>query len=446
MPSFIVPKIRSFNGKLATSLVPIPIPEIYSGANCMTELGAFSKNKNFKNVLIVTDEIIPTLGLLQSTYDSLKASGIKYHLYDKVTPDPSDEQCAEGARIFVQNKCDAIVAFGGGSSMDCAKLIAVVGGTSNPLEAAKDIKQFTGNFNIGLMPNVIPLIAVPTTAGTGSETTFAAIVSFPKEHRKYNVIDPRLVPPYAFLDPTLLIKLPPGITAATGMDALTHAVESYVSPWRTKFTVDKSLSAIGDIFAYLPECVKNGSNLQAREKTLMASFDAGLAFTRAGVGYVHAIAHQLGALFHCPHGIANALILWRMLDFYASEPTNDFATDALAKMTLAMRGSKDVDMEIKKFSADEIKRLAKMFVQETKSLTEQVGIPKFCKGFAASRVTEVAQRAMNEAHGDNYSFWENPYKNIMDTGYPVPKYMTLQECEAICRTIVDPSVQSQSHL
>lgn len=251
-------KMKAVVGKAATSLIPIPIPEIYTGAGCIKDIGKLATSLGLRNILIVTDEILPTLGLLDSTYEALSAAGVAHVVYDKIIPDPTAELCVEGVRMYVEKKCDAIIAFGGGSSMDAAKFIAVLATASNPLDPALDPKKFTGTVPMSIFAKLPKLIAIPTTAGTGSETTFAAVISFPKDLKKFMVFDPRIVPSYAFLDPLLLKKLPKSITAATGMDALTHAVESFVSPWRTDFTMEKSLSAVKNIFEYLPECYENG--------------------------------------------------------------------------------------------------------------------------------------------------------------------------------------------
>lgn len=181
--------------------------------------------------------------------ESLEAAGIEVTLFNKVLPDPAVDTAVEGLQLYLEKGCDGIIAFGGGSPMDCAKLIAVL--STDPL---KDPKKFMGTLPLFLSPfsnPIPPMIAVPTTAGTGSETTIAAVITFPKEQKKYNVIDPKISPKVAVLDPKLLQKLPPAITAATGMDALTHAVESYLNWWRTGFTSERSLKAVSAIFKHL---------------------------------------------------------------------------------------------------------------------------------------------------------------------------------------------------
>ena len=201
--------------------------------------------------MIVTDEILTNLGLVDSCVESLENANVEVTMFNKVLPDPSIDTALEGLQLFLENGCNGIIAFGGGSPMDCAKMIAIL--STNPL---KDPKKFMGSLTLTLNPfgNALPpLIAVPTTAGTGSEATIAAVITFPKEQKKYNIVDPKITPKVAVLDPKLLQKLPPPITAATGMDALTHAVESYLNWWRSGFTAERSLSAVAAIFKYLGE-------------------------------------------------------------------------------------------------------------------------------------------------------------------------------------------------
>jgi len=284
-------------GFVVSRVLPIPIPRVVGST---TELGALCKEMKVTTVLVVTDAIVSKLGLLDTGLESLKEAGVNVVIFDKVMPDPTVDICDEGFEIYLKNKCNGVICVGGGSVMDCAKLIAIR--ATNPSKSSKD---FMGTLTV--LTTLPPFIAVPTTAGTGSETTIAAVISFPKEQKKYTVIDPNVCPHVAILDPTLLTKLPPAITAATGMDALTHAVESYISPWRSTLTGERSLSAIKNIFKYLKPSYEDPLDLEARGHLLQASFDAGVAFTRANVGYVHAIAHQLGALFKTPHGTLNFL-------------------------------------------------------------------------------------------------------------------------------------------
>jgi alcohol dehydrogenase len=311
--------------------------------------------------------------------------------------------------------------------MDCAKLISAK--TSNPSKDTKYFMQTLGLYPFATLP---PFIAVPTTAGTGSETTIAAIISFPQEQRKYSMIDPSLCPTVAVMDPTLLVGLPKFITAPTGMDALTHAVESYLSPWRTEFTGKYSLDAVALIFKSLKRSFDHGGDLEARNEMLKASFFAGVAFTRANVGYVHAIAHQMGALYHTPHGEANGVILPHLLDFYLDTCQADLATLGVAA-GVGARGEPQAE-------------LAAKFVHAVKQLGEDLDMPKRIKHFPVSDIGVVTTRARNEAHGDTFSVWENPIKYALDTGYPLPKFMSEEECHGILAKLVDPAAKPHAKL
>jgi alcohol dehydrogenase class IV len=251
---------------------------------------------------------------MAAALESLDKAGVHYTIFDQVEPNPTYHHAQKGCDMYTSEGCDGIIAFGGGSPMDCAKVIG------NYISNPQPWTAFQGMSAPGTVKRLPPLIAVPTTAGTGSETTVAAVLSYPEERKKYTVVAKEMIPLVAILDPTVLTGLPPHITAATGMDALTHAVESYCSEWQTKMTAKYSLSAVKKIFLHLKTSFHDGTNLVAREGMLEASFEAGVAFTRANVGYVHAIAHTFGGLYHTPHGVANAMILPAILEFYSDNP------------------------------------------------------------------------------------------------------------------------------
>jgi alcohol dehydrogenase class IV len=312
MPSLVVKGKAAFGRAVSGHVArDVPMPDLVSGEGCLSQSGELCQKLDITHALIVTDQDITRLGLMAPMLVSLNDANIAYTIYDTVLPNPTYHHVQEGCDIFAANGCDGIVAFGGGSPMDCAKVIGNF--ISNP----KPWADFQGNVLPGQTKKLPPLIAIPTTAGTGSETTVAAVISFPEERRKYAVVGKEQVPLVAILDPTLLVGLPPHITAATGMDALTHAVESYCSEWQSDFTAKYSLSAVTKIFKYLRQAFHEGTDLDARKGMLEASFEAGVAFTRANVGYVHAIAHTFGGMFHTPHGEANAMVLPHVLEFYS---------------------------------------------------------------------------------------------------------------------------------
>jgi len=247
---------------------------------------------------------------------------------------------------------------------------------------------------------------VPTTAGTGSEVTIAAVVSDPATTRKFAIMDPCLVPLAAALDGALMTGLPAPITAATGMDALTHAVEAYISRNRTDKTDAEALDATRLIMQNLTEAVKNGSNVEARQNMALASFKGGVAFTTAGVGYVHAIAHNLGAYYHVPHGLANAIVLPRVLDFSKAN-----CTDRLAKLAEVSGLKKGGESEA---------QLADAFISKVRAMNADFGIPTQVEKLKEADIPAITDKALSEAH----------------MFYAVPRYMDRPECQAFIRQML----------
>jgi alcohol dehydrogenase class IV len=386
---------------LVTRFIPIPQPTLLVGPGSSGRLGQAIAGFGHDKILIVTDSIISKLGLLNDLTDALKAGGAQFVVFDEITPDAPIPLIEKGIDFYKEHDCDAIVAFGGGSSMDASKAIAVA--VANP----KPLRQLAGYFK-GLR-SPVKIYAVPTTAGTGSEVTVAAVISDPETHKKLVIVDPRMVPKMAALDPTLMTGLPPHITAATGIDALTHAVEAFVGNWTTDYSDGMALSAVGLIFENLRVAYNDGKNLAAREKMALASTYAGFAFTRANVGYVHAIAHQFGGLYHTPHGLANAIMLPYVLKY--SSPA---ITGRLAQLALRARVGTEAESE------DE---LAQKFLDAVDQLNRDLGIPTYLAALKESDIPELAKAACHEAH----------------TGYPVPRYMTQEVCEGIIRQALPPA-------
>lgn len=262
--------------------------------------------------LLVTDPTIRRLGLTKTLEKTLKAAKLAPVIYDQVVANPTSKNVAEAVKLYQKQGCDSIIAFGGGSSMDCAKAAGA--------QIANPDKKLSDMAGILKVRHKIPLlIAVPTTAGTGSETTLAAVIVDAKTRHKYAINDFPLIPDFALLDPKLTENLPPLVTAATGMDALTHAIEAYIGRSTTRKTRAAALEATKLIFANLEKAYKDGHNLEARRKMLKAAYLAGTAFTESYVGYVHAIAHSLGGKYDLPHGLANAVILPYVLDQYGEK-------------------------------------------------------------------------------------------------------------------------------
>ncbi len=380
---------------LLTRFIPIPQPTLLVGPGSSGRLGQAIAGFGHRKILIVTDSIISKLGLLNSLTDALSAGGAQFVVFDEITADAPIPLIQKGIDFYNEQDCDAIVAFGGGSSMDASKAIAVA--ASNP----KPLNQLAGYLK-GLRAPV-KIYAVPTTAGTGSEVTVAAVISDPVSHKKLVIVDPRMVPKMAALDPSLMTGLPPHITAATGIDALTHAVEAFVGNWCTPYSDGMALSAVGLIFENLRTAYTDGKNLEAREKMSLASTYAGFAFTRANVGYVHAIAHQFGGLYHTPHGLANAIMLPLVLKY--SHPA---IVDRLALLAVAAKvGSEGEENDV----------LAQKFLDAVDQLNRDLGIPTTLEALQEADIPALAKAACWEAH----------------TGYPVPRYMSQEICEDVIR-------------
>ena len=378
---------------LVTRFIPIPQPTLLVGPGSSGRLGQAVAGMGHSKILIVTDSIIAKLGLLKDMTDALTAGGAQYVVFDEITPDAPIPLIEKGIEFYKEHDCDAIVAFGGGSSMDASKAIAVA--ISNP----KPLRQLAGYLKGFRAP--VKIYAVPTTAGTGSEVTVAAVISDPERQSKLVIVDPRMVPKMAALDPNLMTGLPPHITAATGIDALTHAVEAFVGNWCTPYSDGMALSAVGLIFENLRTAYREGGNLEAREKMSLASTYAGFAFTRANVGYVHAIAHQFGGRYHTPHGLANAIMLPLVLKY--SSPA---ITARLALLAVRARvGAEGEDTEV----------LAQKFLDAVDQLNLDLGIPTTLAALKKEDIPALAKAACHEAH----------------TGYPVPRYMTQDVCEAL---------------
>ncbi len=393
---------------LVTRFIPIPQPTLLVGPGSSARLGQAVAGFGHEKILIVTDSVISKLGLLKPMTDALTAGGAQFVVFDEITPDAPIPLVEKGIAFYQEHGCDAIVAFGGGSSMDASKAIAV--SISNP----KPLRQLAGYLK-GLR-SPVKIYAVPTTAGTGSEVTVAAVISDPEKHTKLVIVDPRMVPKMAALDPSLMTGLPPHITAATGIDALTHAVEAFIGHWTTPYSDGMALSAVGLIFENLRTAYTNGKNLEAREKMALASTYAGFAFTRANVGYVHAIAHQFGGLYHTPHGLANAIMLPHVLKY--SSPA---ITERLA--LLAVRAKVGTDDEASSV-------LAQKFIDAVDQLNADLNIPTHLDALQESDIPALAKAACFEAH----------------TGYPVPRYMSQAQCEDLIRQVLPKQAVSARKL
>ena len=296
---------------LGARLLPWRTPTVLCGAGSLLKLPDVFSREGASRPLVVASRRQCADERFLALRAALEGRGVRPSVFSGVEPDPSVATVEKLAAQYRADGCDSFLVLGGGSPIDAAKVAA-----ARVVRPDKTVAQLGGLLKVR---RPLPLfIAVPTTAGTGSEATIAAVVTG-EEHRKYAVSDLCLIPRYAVLDPTLTLSLPPAVTAQTGMDALTHAVEAYLSLYyNTRETRALAESAVRDIFRYLPVACRDGQSLTARERMLRASFDAGCAFTRASVGNVHAIAHTLGGLYGIPHGLACAVTLPVVLEDYGA--------------------------------------------------------------------------------------------------------------------------------
>ena len=285
--------------RIAIPFLPYRNPKIIPAVSGITDV---CRKYGVESVMIVTDAGIRALGLTDFLEKTLKEEGISYCVYDRTVANPTIQNVEEARKMYLEHEAQGIIAFGGGSSMDCAKAAG-----ARIVKPRQSIRQMRGLLKVHRR---LPLlIAVPTTAGTGSETTLAAVITDSEKHYKYPINDFSLIPRYAVLDYHETLGLPKSITATTGMDALTHAVEAYIGNSTTKETREMAEEAVSLIYQHLKNAYEDGRNKEARSGMLRAAYCAGVAFTKSYVGYIHAVAHSLGGQYGTPHGLANAVIL-----------------------------------------------------------------------------------------------------------------------------------------
>lgn len=389
---------RAYQGvfRAALPFLPYREPEILHRCE---ELPDTLKQHKIKKILIVTDPGIVACGLITKITSVLAKEKISYSVYDQTSANPTVRNVEEALALYQKEHCQALLAIGGGSAMDCAKALGAR--ISCP---KKTLGQLKGTLHV--LHRIPLLIAVPTTAGTGSENTLAAVITDSEKKHKYVLNDFVLIPRYAILDAELTYSLPPHLTATTGMDALTHAVEAYIGRSTTKETREKALLAVKTIYQNIETAYHDGHNHAAREQMLNAAYLAGFAFSRSYVGYVHAVAHSLGGQYNIPHGLANAVLLPEVLESYGS----------CIHQKLHMLGcAAGVCTE-----QDSIKAGAGKFIASIRTLNKNMGIPDFLSGIQERDIETMSVHAAKEA---------NPL-------YPVPKLMTRRELEAFYRLML----------
>ncbi|QNT79086.1 iron-containing alcohol dehydrogenase [Entomobacter blattae] len=332
------------------------------------------KKTGLHNILLVTDQGMVKTGLPEKIAKQLSAEGIKNHLYDGVQPNPTVNNVNAGLKQVKEHGCDAIISIGGGSSHDCAKGIALVATNGGQISDYEGLDK-------AAKPQ-LPLIAVNTTAGTASEMTRFCIITDEKRHVKMAIVDKHTTPIISVNDPETMVGMPPSLTAATGMDALTHCVEAYVSTAATPITDACAVKGIEIIGQYLPRAVKDGKDMEARDQMAYAQFLAGMAFNNASLGYVHAMAHQLGGFYNLPHGVCNAVLLPHVEKFNMLHSKH--AKDRLAHVA-ELLGAKE--------------KSAEGAVQAMKTLAKELGIPNGLKELHVKETDfkVLAENAMKDA-------------------------------------------------
>ena len=374
---------------LAIPLLPYRTPKILDS---VCDVPAELKARKVNKVMIITDDFIGKsrgMGLLK---EALEKENVPYIFYDKTKPNPTVSNVEEARRIYVENGCDCLVGFGGGSAMDCAKAVG-----ARIARPKKSIQQMEGI--LGIVKKLPPLVAIPTTAGTGSETTVTFVITDDETHHKFPVSDFPMIPAVAVLDPENTRTLPKSLTATTGMDALTHCVEAYIGRSTTRKSRKNALDGVKLISENLLKCYENCDDLEARRNMLLASFYGGAAFSVSYVGYCHAVAHSLGGKYNIPHGLANAVLLPKTLEIYGNS-----AYKKLKDIAIAF-GVADKNTDIKTASEN--------FIKAVYEYNGKMGIPETLPEIRKEDIPALAKLAAKEA---------NPI-------YPVPKLMNAKEIQ-----------------
>lgn len=375
--------------RLAIPVLPYRKPEILNGTH---DIAPILRKNGIKRVLMVTDSSIRGFGITKPLEDDLREKGIRCYVYDRTVANPTTDNVEEARLMYLKGNCQAIIGFGGGSSMDCAK--AVGARIAKPHQSLAQMKGI-----LKVMKKLPLLIAIPTTAGTGSETTLAAVITSSKTRHKYPINDFPLIPRYAVLDPEVTRTLPKGVTATTGMDALTHAVEAYIGRSTTKDTRADATEAVKLIFDNIYRACDDGDDMEARKNMLTAAYLAGSAFTKSYVGYVHAVAHSLGGRYNVPHGLANAVLLPHVLESYG-ESAHKKLHELAVVIGISTRQESD-------------RAGAEKFIDAVKEMKERLDIPDTIKEIREKDIPKLARHADKEG---------NPL-------YPVPKLMNAKELE-----------------
>lgn len=383
---------RSYHMALGVAVrcLRFPKQKIISKTNGLLEISKILIKNNIQKVCVVCSKSVRKTGGLDEMLQSLKCNGISYVIFEDINPNPTIENVEKGANCYQSNHCQALIAVGGGSPMDCAKGIGLK--ISNPNMSYSTMKKLV------VRKRFRPLfVAVPTTAGSGSESTVAAVISNPAKKEKYAIISFKAVPKYVILEEELTLKLPAQVTAYTGMDALTHAIEAYIGTISTSYTKGESLKAIRLIHENLITAYSDGGNRIARKNMLLASNHAANAFTRVYVGYVHAISHALSALYDVGHGKTNAIVLPHVLKYYGKSIEKKLAEIARS-IELGCENESD-------------ESLAEKMIDWIEEMNQKMNIPDKLVELQEHDIDVIVKKALREANPD----------------YPVPRIMDYED-------------------
>ncbi len=379
--------------QLIVKCLAVKYPLIYTGTDSSTQLVQFMINQGYSRIMLITDDVLYQLGATKKLEAQLAEAKVSVAVFNKITPDPNSQLVAEGADFAKQHECDVVVGFGGGSSLDAAKMIAILATTHKPLKSLLGLLK--------VKRKGLPLYLIPTTSGTGSEVTVAAVITDSESSKKGIIISPHLLPVATALDPLLMASMPQKITADTGFDALTHAIEAYLSTFKSTQAEQYALTAIQLLFKQLPVAYEQADNLAARQDVAIASCYAGIAFSELGLGYVHAISHQIGAKYHLPHGMTNAVVLPHVLRFLGPHCEEKLATlESLVNPSCKHQPAA---------------QRAAQFIRRVKQLQQRLNITTTLACIQDEDIDPLAKAALKEAH----------YL------YPVAHYMTQLQCKEL---------------
>ncbi len=390
-------RIYQFAFHAALPVLPYREPEILKNVE---EIADKIKSLGITSAFIVTDSFLKSSGATETLEKSLKVNNINYVLYDKTRPNPTVHNVEEALSEYRSGNCKCLIAFGGGSAMDCAKAIG-----ARAVYPKRSLNGLKGNLRI--FRKLPPLFAVPTTAGTGSEVTLTAVITDTEKKHKYTMNSFPLIPRFAVLDPQVTYTLPKSLTSTTGMDALTHAVEAYIGGSTSKETRQLAKEAVKLILENIELAYNEPENYKARENMLTAAYKAGIAFSKSYVGYVHAVAHSLGGQYNVPHGLANTVLLPVVLEAYG---------DKIHKKLYELAVFAGVASE-----SDTHKDGAAKFIERIKTLNNNMNIPKYIEGIIEEDIPLMAKHADKEG---------NPL-------YPVPVLMNAKELEKFYYMVAD---------